>query len=289
MKFVPVMFLIIGFGLNVFSQEKTYKPVMYPQEYKAELDVIYTKVKGWEGRMDLYTNPIAEQPTPIVINIHGGGWNHGVKESQRGFKRFFKEGFAVANVEYRLVDVAPAPAAIEDVRCALIYIHKYAQELNIDTNKIVIMGSSAGGHLALMAGLLGNHKKFDENCSYKGEVKIAAIIDKYAPTDLSKIIKGSVKRWLGKKYKNIDFAKSVSPISYVDAISPPVIIIHGNEDTIIPYQQSVLLYNKLREYNVKSKFIMVKGGGHGKFTKEKKSELSQKIWSFLTDLGLTAD
>ena len=140
----------------------TYKQVEYPSGFSARLDVVYTKVKDlptgqacWEGKMDLYFPPKEKGPSPVVINIHGGGWNKGVKESQTGFSTFFKAGFAVANIEYRLTSQATAPAAIEDTRCALIYLIKNARELNIDVNKIVIMGGSAGGHLALMGGLLG--------------------------------------------------------------------------------------------------------------------------------------
>ncbi|MFD0989905.1 alpha/beta hydrolase fold domain-containing protein [Mariniflexile jejuense] len=181
------LFLLIIFNLlcviTTHSQEQTYKPVKFPDGYQSQIDVVYTQVNGWNGRMDIYTNPTTKTPTPIVINIHGGGWNHGEKESQTGFGSWFKNGYAVANVEYRLVNVAPAPAAIEDVRCALIYIIKNAKALNIDTNKIVIMGGSSGGHLALMTGLLGNDKRFDTNCNHDKTIKIAAIVDKYGVTD----------------------------------------------------------------------------------------------------------
>lgn len=82
-----ICYLIFSFGAN--CQKTSYKTVEYPNNYKAQIDVIYTKVDTWEGRMDLYTNPTSEQPMPMVINIHGGGWNHGEKESQSGFGSFF--------------------------------------------------------------------------------------------------------------------------------------------------------------------------------------------------------
>jgi hypothetical protein len=75
-------------------------------------------------------------------------------------------------------DKATAPAAVEDTRCALIYLVKNAKALNIDVNKIVIMGGSSGGHLALMGGLLGNDHRFDTNCPGVENIKVAAIIDK---------------------------------------------------------------------------------------------------------------
>lgn len=278
----------LGLILDISCQERTYKSVKYPDGYKAEVDLVYTKVGNWEGRIDVYTNPTSEKPTPIIINIHGGGWNHGVKESQTGFSTFFKEGFAVANVEYRLVDVSPAPGAIEDLRCALIYLYKHARELNIDTNKIILMGASAGGHLALMTGLLSNNRKFDTNCGgYDANIKIAAIIDKYAPSDLKVIVGGSVKRWLGDNYKNEEFIESVSPLYYVNENSPPILIVHGTNDPLVPYQQSIILYDKLNKNGIKTEMIPVEGGNHGKFSKEERSMIKEKIWIFLKELELT--
>ena len=286
-KQIFIIALLLGVINAVISQNKTYKPVKFPKGYTSQIDVVYTKVNGWEGRMDLYTNQTADKPTPVVINIHGGGWNHGVKESQKGYGSFFKNGYAVANVEYRLVDVAPAPAAIEDVRCALIYLYKNAKELNIDTNKIVVMGGSSGGHLALMAGLLANDKKFDTNCNFDKEIKVAAIIDKYGVTDLVPLGKWkSAKRWLGYGYNDKKFTESVSPLYYVNQKSPPTFIIHGDADPIVPYNQSVALFKKLKENNVKSEFLTIKEGKHGGLTKEEKIQFSTKMWSFLNDLGL---
>ncbi|MCF6181273.1 alpha/beta hydrolase [Lutibacter sp.] len=257
----------------------------FPEGYQAQINVIYTKVDGWNGRMDLYANPKSEKPTPVVINIHGGGWNHGVKESQTGYSSFFKNGYAVANVEYRLVDVAPAPAAIEDVRCALIYIYAHAQELNIDTKKIVIMGSSSGGHLALMAGLLANDKRFDTNCTYSGEINVAAIIDKYGVTDLVPLNKwGSAKRWLGDGFGNLEFVKSVSPLYYITKNSPPLFIVHGDSDPIVPYSQSLELAKKMISFGVKTKFITVPNGKHGKFSDKEKQKVNIQMWNFLDNL-----
>ncbi|WP_108805591.1 alpha/beta hydrolase [Aquimarina sp. Aq107] len=282
-----VLALTLVFFLDLSGQETKYKPVKYPATYEAKIDLIYTKIDDWEGRIDIYSNPVSQKPTPIVINIHGGGWNHGVKESKTGFSSFFKEGFAVANVEYRLVNISKAPGAIEDIRCALIYLQKHAKELNIDTRKIVIMGGSAGGHLALMAGLLNNNRKFDRDCAYDGNIKIAAIIDKYGPTDLTLLKnKGSVKKWLGDGYKNRKFIESVSPLYYVDKNSPPVLIVHGTKDPIIPYEQSSLLYEKLKEHDVKTEFISIEEGVHGKFSKEQRLMFNKKMWSFLEELEL---
>lgn len=278
--------------LNAQESDTTYKPVEYPSGFSAQLNVVYTKVKEWEGKMDIYLPSKDSEPTPVVINIHGGGWNHGVKESQTGFNTFFKIGFAVANIEYRLTGQATAPAAVEDTRCALIYLVKNAKALNIDVNKIVIMGGSSGGHLALMGGLLGNDHKFDGNCTGLENIKVAAIIDKYGITDVwdwgygTNITSKSATRWLGERSNDKKFAMSVSPITYVTKNSPPTFIVHGDADPTVPYQQSVDLHKKFVEAGVKTEFITVQGGGHGKFEKEKNSEINKKIADFLLSLGL---
>ncbi|SHG45936.1 Acetyl esterase/lipase [Flavobacterium fluvii] len=289
---LPIMAAMLSLSSLAQTQDTiTTKPVVIPTGYVAKLDVVYTKVNGWDGRTDLYLNPNASKPTPVIINIHGGGWNKGTKESQGGFNTFFKAGFAVANMEYRLSGQAKAPAAVEDTRCMLIYLIKNAKELNIDPNKIVIMGGSAGGHLALMGGLLGNDHRFDTNCPGVENVKVAAIIDKYGIADVWDWTYGpehkssSPKFWLGDNVKNDGFIKSVSPISYVTKNSPPIFIVHGDADPTVPYQQSVDLYKKLQKLGVKSQFMTVAGGVHGKFDKEKNAEINKSIIEFLKTIG----
>jgi acetyl esterase/lipase len=293
MKKVLSLILVFGFVYFSFGQEETqYKPVSYPAEYTSKLNVIYSQVGDWDGKMDLYLPPSESGPSPVMINIHGGGWNKGSKESQTSFTSWFKNGYAVANIGYRLVQIAPAPAAIEDVRSALIYLIRNAEELNIDVNKIVIMGGSAGGHLALMGGLLEDDPIFDNNRMGVKDVKVAAIINKYGITDVWDWGYGTLKTsrsatwWLGDRAKDEAFAKSVSPISYVKRTSPPIFIVHGDADPIVPYQQSDRLHEELNAVGVKNIYIKVPGGLHGKFPKEKQSEVNAQIMDFLKELNI---
>lgn len=293
MKKLMILFAGLAATAHVCAQDADtgYKKVEYPMGFTSQIDVVYTKVNNWEGRMDLYLPPKEKGPSPVLINIHGGGWNHGVKESQTGYNSFFKKGFAVANIEYRMTPQATAPAAVEDTRCALIYLINNAKELNIDVNKIVIMGGSSGGHLALMGGLLGNNHLFDGNCAGVENIKVAAIIDKYGITDVwdwgygTNLTSKSATKWLGQYAKDKQFAASVSPITYVNRNSPPVFIVHGDSDPTVPYQQSVDLHNKLEAAGVRTEFITVPGGMHGKFEKEKNSEINKNIINFIFSLN----
>ncbi|GAB3912769.1 alpha/beta hydrolase [Mucilaginibacter boryungensis] len=294
MKRLLSMILPVLITIAATAQDTAKVPakVILPAGYSAQIDVVYTRVNGWEGRADLYLPAKEKGPSPMVINIHGGGWNHGKKEEQTGFGSFFKKGYAVANMEYRLVQAAPAPAAIEDTRCMLIYIIEHANELNVDVNKIVIMGGSAGAHLALMAGLLENDHRFDTNCPTNKTIKVAAIIDQYGIADVwdwgygTHITSKSAVNWLGAHAKDQAFAQSVSPISYVKKTSPPTLIVHGDADPVVPYQQSVDLYKKFQDMGVKSDFLTVPGGQHGKFDPDQKKVVSAKIMEFLKSAGI---
>jgi acetyl esterase/lipase len=285
-----LLLICITCSLTVLGQaagDTVYKPVVYPKGYEAQIDLVYTKQGDWEGKLDLYFYKTSSVPTPLIINIHGGGWNHGVKEGQGGFNPYFKAGFAVANIEYRLTGQAKAPAAIEDTRCALIYLVNNAKKFNIDPTQIIFLGGSAGGHLALMGGLLGNNPVFDANCKKEQAFKVVAIIDKYGINDVGdwaygpNITSKSATNWLGDKAKDDAFIKMVSPIYHVKKDSPPIFIVHGNADPTVPYQQSVDLHKKLVELGVRTEFITIEGGVHGKFTKEQNDEINKKVMSFL--------
>lgn len=293
MKKLMILCALLWTTFSLSAQDTaTVKKVTYPKGFSEQLNLVYTKVNGWEGKLDLYLPPTGGAASPLVINIHGGGWNKGTKESQGGFSAFFKKGYAVANIEYRLTGAATAPAAIEDTRCALIYLIRNAKKLNIDVSKVVIMGASAGGHLALMGGLMENDHLFDGNCKGTENIKVAAIIDKYGITDVWDWGYGKLKTsksatsWLGAKATDKDFAKSVSPLYQVKKSSPPVFIVHGDADPTVPYEQSVSLKAKLDELGVKNEFITVKGGLHGKFPAEENSMVNAKIMEFLKGLGL---
>jgi len=284
--FVLLPLVICSLASVAQTDNTEYKKVEFPEGYTSQLDVVYTKAGDWEGRADLYLPPKANGPSPVVVNIHGGGWNKGSKESQTGFSSFFKKGYAVANISYRLSQQATAPAAVDDVRCAVIYLINHAKELNIDVNKIVLMGSSSGGHLAMVAGFTGEGKQFDKNCTSAKPVKIAAIIDKYGIADVGGWKSKSGAQWLGDKAGDEKFVQSVSPLYLVNKKVPPVFIVHGDADPTVPYQQSVDLKKKLDDAGVKNKFITIPGGLHGKFSKEDNSMVNKEIISFLKELNM---
>jgi acetyl esterase/lipase len=285
-KLIIALLLLPFFA--VAQAEKNTK-LFLPEKYDHYLSLPYKKVGNWVGVMDLFVPQGVNQPTPLVLFVHGGGWTQGSKGTANQFKIFFKEGYAVATIEYRLAKDAPAPAAIEDVRSALCYLLKESK-YHIDPNRVVLMGGSAGGHLALLAGYVQNNKQFDKDCNYEKPIKIAAVIDKFGITDVWEYIHSKSGNrnaiWLGDKAGDIAFAKRLSPLQYVDKATPPTFIVHGTADPSVNYQQSVNLKKLLDESGVKNQMITIPDGLHGKFTSQQNAEINIEIIKFLKELGI---
>jgi acetyl esterase/lipase len=295
MKKLFLLVCVAVLSVSIKAQDTMYKPVPVPKDYVRQLDVVYKEAGNWKGRVDIYYKAGENiKQCPVLINMHGGAWRKGVKEQQSGFATYFKLGFAVANVEYRLSSQGAAPAAIEDVRCAMMYLINHADSFNIDVNKIVFCGSSAGAHLALLAGFMDNHNnQFDNGCTpVVKSYKVAAVIAQSTPSVLYeknekgelKLLKdGAIFEWLGNRKADVQFAKQLSPVDYVAKNNPPVFLSHGDADPRVPYQQSVVLDARLTEAGVKHVFITIPGGGHGGYIKEKQEEIKEAITIFLKE------
>jgi acetyl esterase/lipase len=272
-----------GFTLNF----ETFKKANVPAHYAEIIDVQYSDVSPEMCRLDFYYPTNTTEPTPLLINMHGGGWSSGRKEEQTSFTAFTNMGFAVANVEYRMTPQAKAPAAVEDVRCAMQYVLKHAQSLNIDPRKIVFQGGSAGAHLALVAGYLQNDRRYDTNCNdYQGVIKVMAVINKYGPSDMW-TIRGvaSAADWLGSRNNEEAFVKSVSPVHMVNANTPPTYTVHGTNDMTVPKSvSSDVLVPKLAENRVIHQYTIIQGGGHGGFTTAQNTQINNEITAFIQPL-----
>lgn len=265
---------------------KTSKRVAYPSDYSAQTDILYKRVNSSNTRMDIYypTNP--NKPAPVIIRFHGGGWKSGFKEDYTNFDLYFDQGYALANVEYRLTEEAKAPAAVEDARAAMIYLLHHAEEYNIDRQKIIFLGGSAGGHLALTAGYLQNNRMYDNDIEpYIDDIKVMAVIDKYGITKLDDLMSySSLVEWLGDSINNQEFIKSLSPFYLVNANTPPTYIVHGDSDPTVPYNQSVSLQEILQKFGIKNKFTTIPGGGHGGFSSTYNTQINNEVIQFINDV-----
>jgi acetyl esterase/lipase len=262
------------------------------QKVRTVPNIVYMQASGWEGKLDVYAQR-TPSPAPTVVYIHGGGWVRGTKEaSVLSLLPYIALGYSVVNVEYRLGNVALAPAAVEDCRCALRWVIEHAKEYNIDTTRLVVAGASAGGHLALTTGMLPTSAGFDRSCQTPVEPRVAAIVNFYGITDLADLLDGPGKKpfpenwpytvqWLGNQPNRAEIAKAASPLTHVRAGVPPTISIHGDADPTVPYAHSVRLQEALQKAGVAHELVTVPGGGHGNFHADQWQRAYAAIETFL--------
>jgi acetyl esterase/lipase len=270
-------------------------------EYQVIANVTYLTATGYESKLDVYKRRDVTTPQPTLIFYHGGGWILGTKEASfMSIMPWLEMGWNVVSVEYRMARVALAPAAVEDCTCALRFVVEKAKDYGIDTNKIVLSGESAGGHLALAVGMIPESAGFTRACAggaFRGNdiavPKVAAIINWYGITDLNDMLggpnaRGYAVQWLGTLANRDEVARSVSPLTYVRAGLPPILSIQGDADPIVPFSQNVRLHEALAAAGVKNELFPIPGGGHGNFKPEERTKAYVKIREFLAKNGLTA-
>ena len=254
-------------------------------------DQSYGYFSGTSLKLDVWQVQTTE-PVPTVVYYHGGGWFFGDRTGALPYLMpWLARGWNVVNVEYRMSGTAPAPAAVEDARCALRWVYRNAGQFHLDANRIIVVGHSAGGHLALMAGMLQESDGLDDDCPSDpayGEkpLKVAAIVDWYGPTDIPDLISGPNRKtyavaWLGGLLDQEAEARRVSPVNYVRPGLPPIFIVHGDEDPTVPYQQSARLHQKLDDAHVTNQLYTVTGGKHGQFGPEQSERAYSAMWNFL--------
>jgi acetyl esterase/lipase len=268
--------------------------------YRVTANVTYLTASGYESKLDVYRRRDTEAPQPTLVFYHGGGWIAGTKEAaMMSLMPWFELGWNVVNVEYRMARVALAPGAVEDALCALRFIVAQAKTYGIDPSRLVVSGESAGGHLALAAGMIPQTAGLTNICTGGGFAgfdnsvpKVAAIINWYGITDVAEMVAGGANtrsyalQWVGSAQNKEDVARQVSPLTYVRAGLPPILSIQGDKDVIVPYSQNVRLHEALTKAGATNELFTVPGGGHGNFSGDERTKIYTKIRDFLGKNGL---
>jgi acetyl esterase/lipase len=251
------------------------QPSLPPGTQKLK-DLEYGQASGRAMHLDLYLPQKADKPLPLIIWIHGGAWMAGSKDAPSPALRFVKDGYAVAQVGYRLSQEAKFPAQVHDCKAAVRWLRANAEKYNLDPNKFVAWGASAGGHLVALLGVTGGAAELEGTVNdLKQSSRVQAVIDWFGPTDFlhigepesdlkhnasdspeSKLIGGPV-------LENKDKAAKASPITYVSKDAPPFLIMHGDKDRTVPLDQSERLHQALAKAGVDAKFVRMKDAGHG--------------------------
>ncbi|WP_112480012.1 alpha/beta hydrolase [Vibrio variabilis] len=256
----------------------------------ADYSLPYSKVEkvqyAEKSEMALHLNMITPTFTeesinklPLILYVQGSAWLQQNLESkivQLG--KFSERGYIVAIVEYRPTTVAPFPAQIKDAKTAYRYLVSHAEQYNIDTDKIIIWGDSSGGHTASMVGLTMTEAKLDDESPSELPINIKAVINYYGPTDITQMHNepstcdhqtpnSPEGRLIGGRavYEHTELASKTNPMNYVDKHKeiPPFLIFHGSKDRLVPFGQSVLLFEALKKAEKEVEFYQLKGADHG--------------------------
>jgi acetyl esterase/lipase len=256
-------------------------------------NVVYLTASNYESKLDVYHRRGATTPQPTVVYFHGGFWAAGAKEgSLMSLVPWLEMGWNVVNVEYRLARVAPAPAAVEDGLCALRFLAAQAKTYNIDIERLVVTGESAGGHLTLTSAMIPESAGLDRQCAGTTPVpRPKAAINWYGITDVADVIDGPHKAnlavtWIGSLPNKDELAKRVSPLTYVRSDLPPILTIHGDEDPLVPYDHALRLHAALTKAGVPNQLLTIPNGAHGNFTPEQRTKIFATIREFLAAHGL---
>ena len=241
-------------------------------------DIAYVANGHERQKLDLYLPKNSTDKRPLVIWVHGGGWRKGSKDKCRAVP-LVERGFVVASINYRLSSDAIFPAQIHDCKAAIRWLRQYADEYQIDKNRIGVWGSSAGGHLVALLGTSGDVASLEGiKDGQKVSSRVQAVCDWFGPTNLLLMNKqagefGTLDHdaanspeslLLGGPLQQVaDKAKMANPITYVTKDDPPFLILHGDQDPLVPVNQSLLLKNALQAAGCKVEFTIVDGAGHG--------------------------
>jgi acetyl esterase/lipase len=277
-RIFAIAFAVIGTALVALSPA-TVQAQKKAGEFKAPDGVEWLKDveygRGGERPLKMHILRPAKTPReamPVLVWIHGGGWQGGNKESGLGrLAPYAQRGYFCATIEYRLSGEAVFPAQIEDCKCAIRFLRSKAKAFHLDPERIGVWGSSAGGHLVALLGTSAYVKELEGKGGHpEFSSRVQAVCDFCGPTDLIRLAGDSaganspVTKLLGgapKEKKSL--AELANPITHITKDAPPFLIVHGDKDTLVPLSQSEMLHDALKKTGVSVTLHVAKGQGHG--------------------------
>ena len=232
------------------------RDVIYRSEPTPKKQDIYLPVAGFEEHRSL----------PCIVNIHGGGWHEGSKEKNIAVKcaeMLATNGYVVFTINYELNSEGHIawPQNLYDCKAAVNFIRDNAARYGVDPSRLGVVGNSAGGHLALLTALTLDNKALNAGADNKCRDSVACVVDFYGITD--------VRLWGQGSFVSPDATNAAevlelaSPVTHVGVNTPPVMLLHGDKDDIVPISQSEILADKLYENGVEYEFVIVSEGHHG--------------------------
>ena len=242
--------------------------------FKLEMDILKPRAKQLK-------------PLPLIVFITGGGFIGAPKENYIQQRLAIAEaGYIVASIEYRVAPNGVFPEPLEDVKSAIRYLKANADTYGIDKTRVAVMGDSAGGYLAALAGTTNTMKQFDKGDYLNENSNILAVADLYGASDLTKIgadFSEKVKEAHnspaipeallvnglplynvgGSVNSRPEKAKAANTINYISKNTPPFLLMYGDKDNLVSPSQTEILYKALKEKGVPVTKYVVKNAGHG--------------------------
>lgn len=245
-----------------------------PMEVNNEIEVksfSYKIVNGKELKIDLYYPMDKTKKTyPLVYFCHGGGWISGFRNQRNNIswcRYLASKGFIASSIDYRYGYKYTIEDILSDYSDGLDFIKMNFQDLKIDKKNIVLMGLSAGGHLALL------YSTFNTFMGNQDAVKgIKSVVAYYPPSDLKDLFdkdnkslfaRFSASRTLkGTPKEEEEVYRNASPINWVSDKMIPTLLVHGKLDNVVPFESSIKLIKIFKKFNVKFRFLVHNKGPH---------------------------
>ena len=266
--------------LTALLPENGLAQTQNPPGVQVERNLVFASAGGKNLKLSLYRPENSSGDLPVVVLIYGGAWmmrNPGFEIPKA--KWLASHGYAAAVIDYRLSSEALFPAQIQDCKAAVRWLRANAAKFGLDAAHIGAWGESSGGHLAILLGTSGGIATLEGDDGNTNESsRVQAVVDLFGPTDFLQMeahdLPGSSfkhnsatspeSRLIGGPIQeNPDKAGQANPIKYITRDAPPFFIAHGEQDPLVPYQQSELLYVALKKAKVNVTFYKIAGAGHG--------------------------
>ncbi len=228
-----------------------------PASVKVERDLVYARYGAREVKLDLYLprQPRSER-IPCIVVIHGGGWRSGDKTRFAAQAAYLADqGFAAACIGYRLLPEVSFPAPIVDCKAAVRWVRANAARFGLDPDRIGATGGSAGGHLTAMLATSHQVAELEGDGGHPGvSSRIQAAVAMATPAEM--------RSFATRSGVDPPLAALISPVTHVSRDTAPTLLLHSDADRTVPYAQSELLLQQLRQHGVTADLVRIPGAPH---------------------------
>lgn len=234
------------------------------------LEMHFLRPNKWRTAKEIAEGISTYEKLPTILWFTGGGfWRTVPLRYAAEYNYLVDRGFQVVMADYRVSGEATFPAAVQDAKTAVRFLKSHAEQYGVDPERIAVMGESAGGYLAAMVGVSSESAIFDTDEWNDYDSSVKAVVDLYGPVDLSNMTEKPVKmmspivRFLGEKGMSDEHIKwNANVINHIFEHTPPFLILHGTDDTVVPIEQSDILYEALQKNGIQADFYALNGERH---------------------------